>query len=268
MSNSLPITVLGAGGWIGSALVASLRRLNHPVFPVFRSELRSWIAGSEPIGPVIYAIGLTSDFRQRPYETVEAHVSLLSKVLQRYGLENLLLLSSTRVYGRSSITDETAPLPCLSSDSSDLYNLSKLTGEALVLQDSRPDFRVVRLSNVVGEAQPVNTFIGSLLAETQEKGGVVIREPAGTLKDYVALADVVRLLPLIALKGKQRMYNLGSGVNTRHADVAAWLRQQGALVRFATEEAATLSFPPLRVQRIIAEFDPPGDPFRQTLLEL
>lgn len=267
MSKSLPITVLGAGGWIGSALMASLRSVGQPAFPVFRSGVSSWITGEEPVGPVIYAIGLTSDFRQRPYETVEAHVSLLSQVLQRQGLKNLLLLSSTRVYGRSSITDETSPLPCLSSDPSDLYNLSKLTGEALVLQDSRPGLRVARLSNVVGEAQPVNTFIGSLLAETKGKGAVIIKEPADTAKDYVALDDVVSLIPLIAQKGKQRIYNVGSGVNKSHADVADWLRQQGASVSFASEETGRLSFPPLKIQRIVDEFDTPGDPFRQTLLK-
>lgn len=268
MSKPLPITVLGAGGWIGSALVDSLRSREQPVMPVSRSGMRSWVTGMDPVGPVIYAIGLTSDFRQRPYETVEAHVNLVSQVLQRPGLENFLLLSSTRVYGRSSITNETAPLPCLSSDPSDLYNLSKLTGEALVLQDSRPGFRVVRLSNVVGDAQPANTFMGSLLAEIKEKGAAMIQEPHNTAKDYVALEDVLRLLPLIAEKGQQRMYNLGSGINKSHEEVAAWLRQQGALVRFASEEAGGKYFPPLRVQRIVAEFAPPGDPFRQNLLEL
>ena len=54
----------------------------------------------------------------------------------------MLLLSSTRVYARSENTDELVqPLPCLSSDPSDLYNLSKLMGEALVLQDPRPGMK-------------------------------------------------------------------------------------------------------------------------------
>ena len=132
-ANPLPITVLGAGGWIGAALVADLQRQHRRVIPVHREGLPQWLAGEDPQGPVIYAIGLTADFRQRPHATAEAHVGLLSQVLQRPGLERLLFLSSTRVYARSADTCETAPLPCLSSDL-DLYNLSKLLGEALVLR--------------------------------------------------------------------------------------------------------------------------------------
>ena len=227
-----------------------------------RAALPHWLAGTEPLGPVIYAIGLTADFRQRPYATAEAHVGLLSQVLQRPGLERLLLLSSTRVYSRSVDTRETAPLPCLSNDPSDLYNLSKLLGEALVLQDPRPSLKVVRLSNVVGPGQPASTFVGALLAEAREHGVATIQQPAHTAKDYVALADVVRLLPLIAEQGRQRLYNLGGGRNISHAEVAAWLERQGVAVRFAAQAASGLSFPPLAIERLAGEFEPPGDPFR------
>lgn len=264
-----PITVLGAGGWIGAALVADLRRQGRAVIAVDRAALPAWLAGVEPPGSVIYAIGLTADFRQRPHATVEAHGGLLSQVLQRPGIERLLLLSSTRVYARSADTRETAPLPCLSSDPSDLYNLSKLLGEALVLQDPRPGLKVARLSNVVGPGQPASTFVGALLEEARAGGVVTIQQPADMAKDYVALADVVRLLPLMAEQGQQRLYNLGSGRNTSHAEVAAWLERQGARVRFASGEAASvgLSFRPLAIERLAAEFARPANPFQQHLLD-
>ena len=269
----MTITVLGAGGWIGAALVAELRRQGRPARAVDRAGLPAWLAERDPQGlgpgPVIYAIGLTADFRQRPHATAEAHVGLLSQVLQRPGMEQLLYLSSTRVYARSADTHETASLPCLSSDPSDLYNLSKLLGEALVLQDPRPRMKVVRLSNVLGPGQPASTFVGALLAEVRAGGVVTIQQPADTAKNYVALADVVRLLPLIAEHGQQRLYNLGSAHNTSHAEVAAWLERQGARVRFASGGAASSgpSFQPLAIERLAAEFEVPQDPFRQTLLE-
>ncbi len=261
-----PITVLGAGGWIGSALVKDLHHQGQPVLPVDRTALPGWLAKRDPVGLVIYAIGLTSDFRQRPHATAEAHVGLLSQVLQRPGLENLLLLSSTRVYARSKDTREAASLSCLSSDPSDLYNLSKLLGEALVLQDPRPGLKVARVSNVVGPAQPATTFLGALLAEAHEHGAVMIQQPADTAKDYVALADVVRLLPQIGRHGRERLYNLGSGRNTSHAEIAIWLKRQGAAVRFVPQISSGHSFPPLVIERLAAEFEPPGDPFGQTLV--
>lgn len=264
MSAGRPITVLGAGGWIGAALVAELQRQARPVRAVDRDGLPVWLAERDPQVQVIYAIGLTADFRQRPHATAEGHVGLLSQVMQRPGVERLLFLSSTRVYARSSDTRENTPLPCLSSDPSDLYNLSKLLGEALVLQDPRPGMKVVRLSNVVGPGQPASTFVGALLIEAHA-GGVTIQQPVDTSKNYVSLADVVRLLPLIADSGQHRLYNLGSTHNTSHQEVAAWLERQGATVHFASGQAAIsgLSFPPLAIDRLAAEFDPPADPFRQ-----
>ena len=267
MADMKPITVLGAAGWIGSALVSDLRRRGREVLPVDRTELPAWLARDDQLGPVIYAIGLTADFRERPFATAEAHVGLLSQVLQRSGLSQLLLLSSTRVYARSGNTDEAVALPCLSSDPSDLYNLSKLMGEALVLQDPRPGLKVARISNVVGVGQPSSTFVGSLLEAARGNGQVTIQQSAGMAKDYVALADVVRLLPLIAVEGRQRLYNLGSGFNTSHAEVAEWLESQGVSVRFAFSASSDLRFPVLSIERLSAEFEPPGAPFLQTLLQ-
>lgn len=71
MSADEPITVLGAGGWIGTALVAELRRQGRLVRAVDRASLPAWLAERDPQGlgpgPVIYAIGLTADFRQQPH---------------------------------------------------------------------------------------------------------------------------------------------------------------------------------------------------------
>lgn len=267
--SSRMLTVLGAGGWVGAALVAQLRRQGQPVQAVGRAELEDWLAADAPAA-VIYAIGLTADFRQRPHATVEAHVSLLSRVLQRPGVESLVYLSSTRVYGRSSSGCEDDLLPCLSADPSDLYNLSKLLGEALVLQVPSPHFRVVRLSNVVGPEQPATTFLGQLLREAELDGQVRILQSASTAKDYVSLEDVVRLLPLIASHGQQRLYNLASGSNTSHCQIAALLQQRGVGVAFnealglidaVADRAQAVSggsaSPVLSVARLQAEFRPP-----------
>lgn len=264
--NNKPITVLGAGGWIGAALVNELKSQGRAVQAVTRAELPLWLTERDPQGAVVYTIGLTADFRQRPHATVEAHVSLLSQVLQRPGVQQLLFLSSTRVYAHSTDTHESVPLPCLSIDPSDLYNLSKLLGESLVLQDLRPGLKVVRLSNVVGPMQPASTFLGSLLKEAYAGGEVLIQQPANTTKNYVALADVVRLLPLIAERGRCRLYNLGSSANTSHSEVAAWLERQDFKVNFASSTASNScpSFKPLVIDRLAAEFLSPSDPFKQS----
>ena len=89
---------------------------------------------------------------------------------------------------------------------------------------------------------------------------VTIQQSADSAKDYVALADVVRLLPLIA-DGRQR-HNLGSGRNTSHSQVGYWLERQG-LTAFAVPTAAR-HIPALVIERLGAEFELPGDAFLQT----
>lgn len=268
MNHQIPITVLGSSGWIGSALVVELRRQGFSVLPVNRLLLSDWIQSADHQGLVIYAIGLTSDFRSRPFDTVEAHVGVLNKVMQRPGISRMIFLSSTRIYSRSTCTAESDAVSSLSTDPSDLYNLSKLLGESLILQNSSVDFKVVRLSNVVGPGQPVTTFLGSLIEDARVRQDVVIRQSPDIAKDYIALADVVRLLPEIALMGKHRLYNLGSGRLTSHAEIASWLVSQGVNASFASGSHAGLRFPSLDIRRLLTEFSPPADPFRQNWEEL
>ena len=95
---------------------------------------------------------------------------------------------------------------------------------------------------------------------------MTIQQSPRTSKDYVHLNDVVRLLPLIAEQGNQRIYNLGSGRNTTHAQVASWLGHLGIQVRFASETESGYQFPPLEIDRLASEFAPPLEPFTQANL--
>ena len=201
-------TVLGAGGMIGGALAVSLERQGHDVRRIDRAGLPRLLEAREPAGHVISCIGLTGDFRSRPYATAEAHVGVTAGCLAGLRCDSFLFLSSTRVYARAAATQEETPLPCLSSDPSDLYNLSKLTGEALCLADPRPACRVVRLSNVYGPGAD-DTFLGQVLAEGRASGSVRFRQAPASEKDYIALETVVDTLPLIAVEG-------GTGCITWH----------------------------------------------------
>jgi nucleoside-diphosphate-sugar epimerase len=244
-------TVLGASGVIGRRLVAHLRGRGEAVQAPARDDASLY---QRPLGHVIYAIGLTADFRQRPYDTVQAHVSLLAEVLQRADFESLLYLSSTRVYGRAAHGREDALLPMLAQDPSDLYNLSKLMGESLCLHGGRDRVRVARLSNVVGgDDEDSANFVPSLLREARA-GRVVLQTAMDSSKDYIHIDDVVELLPRIAAQGRERLYNVASGMQTAHAQ---WVRQLAAQTGCAVEvlpDAPTIHFAPIDTQRIRSEF--------------
>ncbi len=254
-------TVLGASGTIGRKLSAHLRAAGHAVFSPGRGE----DLYSRPLGHVIYAIGMTADFRQRPYETVQSHVSLLAELLQNGNFESLLYLSSTRVYGRATTGTEDSLLPVLSQDPSDLYNLSKLMGESLCLQDSRAGVRVARLSNVVGGDDPESSNFVPSLVQAARSGRIVLQTAMDSVKDYIHIDDVVEFLPRIAAGGRERIYNLASGVQITHAQ---WVKQLAALTGCIVEVAPiapTVLFIPVDIGRIQAEFDFQPRPVLATL---
>ncbi|ASY63465.1 dTDP-glucose 4,6-dehydratase [Sinorhizobium sojae CCBAU 05684] len=244
-------TVFGASGLIGGHLVRRLRELGHDVLAAPRDFAAMPDAD---LGHVIYAIGLTADFRSRPFDTITAHVSLTADILRAAHFCSFLYLSSTRVYGNGTQTEENASLSARPADPSDLYNLSKLTGEAICLQSGRPDVRIARLSNVVGiDEASADTFIGALCREART-GRITLQTALDSRKDYIWIGDVVDLLARIASEGTQSIYNVASGRNITHAQwVEAICGRTGCSLTVA-EHAPAVSFPPISIQRIQREF--------------
>jgi len=243
-------TVLGARGFIGSALLDRLRAEDHEVFAPERDDASIF---RRPLGHAFYCIGLTADFRSRPFATVAAHVTLLAELLQKADFDSLLYLSSTRVYAGAHETHEQAPLKVDPNDASDLYNLSKLMGEALCLHGGRANVRVARLSNVVGLDTSSENFLSALIREALS-GRIMLRSDPRAAKDYIALDEVVSLLPRIAFEGRERLYNVASGQNVRAEEIVAQLQ---ALTGCAVESNAVssgLTFAPIDNTRLRKEF--------------
>ena len=245
-------TVLGASGYIGSRLVVHLQAQGHTVWAPARGAAEVF---TRPLGHVIYCVGLTADFRTRPFDTVDAHVGLLTEVLRRAQFDSLLYLSSTRVYIRAASTNEEAPLAVAPGDPSYLYNLTKLTGESLCHASGRAAVRVARLSNVVGPG--MDAASGNLVADLlhQAQGGhIVLRSDPQSAKDYVHVDDLLDWLPRIALQGRFTVYNVASGVQTTHAQWLAWFRTQYANTSEVQEGAQLQCFAPIDVARLRGEF--------------
>jgi len=253
-ASAATFTILGAAGYVGAALVAMLHSAGHRVHAVTRGSLPRLLETRRNAGHVIDCIGLTADFRAHPDDTAEAHVGVTARCLAHLEFESFLFLSSTRVYARAAATHEGASLPCSPTDPAELYNLTKLAGEALCLADPRPEVRVARVSNIYGPDLPADTFLGAVFQEGRETGAVLLRQARRSCKDYVSLADVTRLLPLIARYGRHRIYNLAAGVNTSHAAIALLLRRRAGWHVAFSPGAPTVRFPPINIARITEEF--------------
>lgn len=244
------ITVLGASGFIGSALVKRLEASNLEYLAPGRDDD---LTGKQ-LGDVIYCIGLTADFRYRPFETVQAHVCHLLRILQDCEFDSLLYLSSTRVYQKQiAPAQEEEDIQVSSLDPDDLYSISKIMGESISLACGKRT-RVARLSNVYGHDFASQNFLATILREAVLKSNVTVHAAPDAEKDYLSIDDAVNGLLKIALEGKQSIYNLASGTNVSNHQLARKLSELTNCQIAFDPAAPKTSFPPISIDRMRSEF--------------
>ena len=244
-------TIIGGAGFLGSRLASHLRSSGFICTIPKKGDFDS-LAGE--LGNVVYCAGTTSDFRSRPFDTVDAHVSLVNHILARSQYDSFTYLSSTRVYLRTKSTSENAQIVVDPGDPEDLFNLSKLAGEALCRQYVGRNVRAIRLSNVVGDNFSSNDFLFSIIRDAVTQKHVVLQTSPNSEKDYIRCDDAVELIGRIATHGTQPIYNLAVGANLTNSDVIGEVCQAcGASVSFAPN-VRTIRFPPIDVGLIQSEF--------------
>ena len=244
------ITVLGASGFIGSHLVKRLRALGLEHWAPARNETLA----RKNLGDVIYCIGLTSDFRSRPFDAAESHVCKLLEVLRNCEFDSLLYLSSTRLYGTHlQEGKEQCVLQCNPSQRDDLYNISKALGEALCLAlDGRG--RVVRLSNVYGADVASDNFLPSIIRDALAGKVITLNTTTDSAKDYIGLDDVIDNLIKIATSGQQNLYNLASGTNTSNRQIMDKICLLTGCRMQVAPDAVTMIYPIINIARMRGEF--------------
>jgi len=247
----MTFTVIGASGFIGSHLLAHLQSQGAECFAPRRGDPEIL---KRELGHVIYCAGLTADFREHPFDAVEAHIAYLVEILRGARFDSLLYLSSTRVYAGATGTGEDVQLAVSPLDPDQLYNLSKLTGEAVCFAARRGQVRVVRLSNVYGFDPSSKNFLSTLIRDALNKRTVALETTLDSAKDYISVDDVVQLLPQIASRGRERIYNLAAGVNVANAEIVELLRHATGCRFEVAATARRAIFPAIDIRRVQKEY--------------
>jgi nucleoside-diphosphate-sugar epimerase len=238
-------TVFGAQGFIGKRLTARLRADGHEVSTPGRGDP----AEGRDLGRVIYCAGLTGDYRTRPHDAVEAHVSLLSRILERTRFERLVYLSSTRLYQTAAVGREDALLSIDPNDPEHLYELSKALGENLTLHRSGGRGAVARLSYVFDEQPGATGFLSDWLNRARQGGDIEIASSPTAGRDYIHLDDVVLALRAMADSSANTIINVASGRVTTNAEIAEVFARAGRRVVFTAADQS-VETPAIDVARL------------------
>lgn len=238
-------TVLGASGFVGRRLAATLRAQGHIVYAPSRDDPGLYQCA---LGRVIYCAGMTADYAARPFDTVQAHVGLLSRVLQEADFEHLVYLSSTRLYDSlgengGALLDEAAPLQLEPHRARHLYDLSKALGENLCLNAASGRGAVARLSCVYDWAPGAPGFLSEWLQRAKQQRQLDIDSASGIVRDYIHLDDVVAALSVMSQQRCEGIVNVASGEPVSNLELADMFRRKGWDVRVRRESARERSAP-------------------------
>ena len=244
-------SIIGSNGFIGSNLV---KRFDEESIDYVIPDIEDTSFLTKNLGDIVYTLGV-SDFKKKPYRTVDAHVTILRKILENGKFDSFLYFSSGRIYNNGKTSFEDDAVTVNSSNIDDLYNISKLLGESLCVCSRRENIRIVRPSNVTGNNFTSNLFIPSIIKEAIENKKIVLHSSLDSEKDYVYIDDLIKLIPKIALKGKEKIYNIAYGENTKTKPIVDIISRITECTVEIAPDAKKFSFPQISIERIKNEFN-------------
>jgi nucleoside-diphosphate-sugar epimerase len=229
-------TIIGAAGFVGRRLKSRLNDLDWDVHTPVKGDTS--LFGRE-MGVVFYCAGYTADYDRRPFDAVEAHASLVSELIRAGRFEQLVYLSSTRLYDGQAIevAHEAAPLVLDPGDPRRVYDLSKALGENLTLTRTEGKGAVARLSNVFDWELESPGFLSEWLVRARIERELHLDSSPLIARDYIHLDDVVTALIAMAERPAQGIVNVASGELTSNGELANIFLQAGWKVDFTRDVA-------------------------------
>ena len=225
-------TVIGATGFIGARVLQRLLAAGETVYAPARGDPDVFV---RDLGRVFYCAGLTGDYREKPFEAVEAHVSFLARLLESARFERLVYLSSTRLYDSlgGGHGREGDPLPLNASDPRHVYELSKMLGENLTLNQSNGRGCAARVAYVFDWEEGAAGFLSDWLAQARQTRSIQLDSGPSYARDYIHLDDVAQGLKAMLDVDGAGLVNLASGLTLSNQELAEVFEARGWSVTFA-----------------------------------
>ena len=214
--------VVGANGFLGSALVNKLLEHGINVIAVYHSKndninpIATLISTQEilcaALQPdyIFYAVG---NYANTHAQLIEINRQL-ELYMKKFPLAKFVYISSTNIYGtHQGIISESS-----SFNNPGVYALSKIAGEFIV--SSLKNFVIIRLTYLYGLGITNNSFIPVIIRSSKEKGEITLLGDGSRYQDYLFIDDAAELCVRAAQQSGSDYYLAASGITTTNKEVA------------------------------------------------
>ena len=240
-------TIFGHTGFIGTHLKKKLQ--NHNLILPNKKE----IFINKNLGNIIYCIG-SDHWKTDVYNSFEANLGYIPKILKCNKFSTFNFLSSIKVYGNVNETNESSKLKVSLNNPNAYYMIKKICAESIILSQKKK-FKIIRLSNIYGDNFDAPLLLPTFIRDSVKFKKIFIKINQNSLKNYLNVNDAVNLISLIINKGKENIYNIASERRISLKMIAEKIKKKTNCKIFLSNQKLIMSEPKISILKIKKEFN-------------